>query len=252
MPNKYLYLFLTPIILLALNEAFVFEPQFFFVSLSLGLLVILFAVWKITKDSDSKYRLLYALSPALFYLSFSLYSGILVNHFWIQVIFIFNALFVFFYLRNLFKYLYTPSSEVEVKLYNLLQVGSFLSAFALAATCYGLPIFLSWNFGLLLLLFIAVSFILFGQSLIFSREIKREQIRFLFINVFILAEFAAVLFFLPLSYNVLGLLVALVFYLLSVFDNLRLENRFNFRNIKWPLIITIIMVMVILLSARWL
>lgn len=252
MPNKYLYLFLTPLSLLVLNEIFIFKPHFFFVSLSFGLLVIILSIWKIAKNNDSKFRLVYAMAPALFYLSLSLYSGILVNSLWIQIIFVLNAWFVFFYLRNLYKYLYSFSLDIEIKLQRLLKAGSFLSTFALAATCYGLPIFLSWNFGLLLLLFIAAGFILFGQFLVFSRKINREQIIFLFINVFVLAEFAGVLFFLPLSYNTLGLLVALIFYLLSVFNDWRMENRLNFKNIKWPIIIVMIIIMTILLSARWL
>lgn len=252
MTKKSLYLILAPLSLWVLNEIFIFQPDFFFVSLGLGLLAITFSVRGIMKESSSKFWPAFMLTPALFYLSLSFYSGILVSQFWIQVIFILNIWFVFSYFKNLYHHFNFPTSESEVKLRRLLKSGSFLSTFALAATLYGLPIFLSWNFSLLLLLFIAASFILFGQFLIFAKNIDREQRIFLAINILVLAEFTGVLFFLPLNYNTLGLLVALVFYLLSVFNDWRLENRLNYKNIKWPVIIVSIITMLILLSARWL
>jgi len=252
MTKKSLYLILAPLSLWVLNEIFIFQPDFFFVSLSFGLLVIAFSVRGIMKDSHSKFWPVFMLTPALFYLSLSFYSGILVNGFWIQTIFVLNVWFVFYYFKNLYHHFYFPTSESEAKLRRLLKSGSFLSTFALAATLYGLPIFLSWNFSLLLLSFIVASFVLFGQFLIFAKGIDREQKIFLLINVLVLAEFTGVLFFLPLNYNTLGLLVALVFYLLTVFNDWRLENRLNSKNIKWPVIIVSIIIMLILLSARWL
>lgn len=252
MSNRYLYLLLTPLSLWVLNEIFIFQPRFFFVSLSFGLLAIVFSVWRMAKNSGYKSWLAFALPPCLFYLSLSLYSGIIVSRFWIQTIFVLNVWFVFFYLKNLYTYFHSLAPDIETKLRRLFKAGSFLSTFALAATFYGLPIFLSWNFGFLLLLFIAASFILFGQSLAFAQRADRSQKIFLLINVLFLAEFAGALFFLPLSYNTLGLLVALIFYLLSVFNDWRLENRLNFRNIKWPIIIVMAIIALILLSARWL
>jgi hypothetical protein len=252
MTKKSLYLILAPLSLWVLNEIFIFQPNFFFVSLSLGLMVITFSVRGIMKENRSKFWPVFMLPPALFYLSLSFYSGILVSQFWIQAIFVLNVWFVFSYFRNLYHHFNFPTPESEAKLRRLLKSGSFLSTFALAATLYGLPIFLSWNFSFLLLPFIAASFIIFGQFLIFAKDIDREQIIFFIINVLVLAEFTGVLFFLPLNYNTLGLLVALVFYLLIIFNDWRFENRLNFKNIKWPLIILLVITILVLLSARWL
>lgn len=253
MTKKSLYLILAPFSLWILNEIFIFQPNFFFVSLSLGFLIIALSVKGIMKgNNSSKFWPVFMLTPVLFYLSLSFYSGILVSKFWIQIIFILNVWFVFAYFRNLYHHFYFSTPESEAKLRRLLKSGSFLSTFALAATLYGLPIFLSWNFALLLLLFIATGFVLFGQFLIFSKNIDREQRIFLFLNILTLAEFAGVLFFLPLNSNTLGLIVALVFYLLTVFNDWRQENRLNFKNIKWPFIIMSVIIILILLSARWL
>lgn len=252
MNKNSLYLILAPFSVWVLNEMFVFKPEFFFISLGLGTLIIVFAVWATMKKRGLRNWPIFSLVPILFFLSFSLYSAIIASQFWIQIIFLLNAWFVFSYLKDIHYYIYSDLPESRTKLHRLLKSGSFLSTFALAATLYGLPIFLSWNFSLLLLFFIAASFILFGQFLIFVKDFNREQRIFLVINVLVLAEFAGILFFLPLSYNILGLLVALVFYLLVLFNDWRQENRLVFKNVKWPLAVASLITALILLSARWL
>jgi len=57
---------------------------------------------------------------------------------------------------------------------------------------------------------------------------------------------------LPLNFNILGLLVALMFYLLILLNDWREENKLNLKNIKWPIIIGSLIIIIILLSARWL
>lgn len=252
MKNKQLYLILIPFSLWLLDEIFFFKPGFFFVSLGLGLLIITLGVRTLIKDHGSKFWPAFILPPALFFLSFSFYSAIIASQFWIQVIFLFNVWFVFSYLKNIYYYFSFGAPEREVKLRHLLLNGSFLSAFAVAASLYGLPIFLSWPFALLLLGFALISFILFGQFFIFSRKIEREQKIFWGLNVLVFTEIVGVISFLPLNYNVLGILAAIVFYLLIIFDDWRSENKFGYKNMKWPVIVGSLIIIIILLSARWL
>lgn len=252
MKKKSLYIILAPILLWCLNQLYVFEPSLFFVSLSFGLLVIAFFVRLLIVKNSKDFWPKYILTPSLFYFSFSFYSAILTSQFWIQVIFLFNAWFIYSYLKNIYYYFSFGAPEREIKLKKLLLSGSFLSVFTLAATLYGLPIFLNWSFFLLLLIFIIFSLAIFGQLLIFSKEIDSNQKIFLGINTLILAEFSGVVFLLPLNYNVLGLLVAIVFYLLMLFNNWRLEDRLTFNILRWPLIIASLIFIIILLTSRWL
>lgn len=252
MKNKQLYLILIPFSLWLLDEIFFFKPGFFFVSLGLGLLIITLGVHTLIKDHGSKFWPAFILPPALFFLSFSFYSAIIASQFWIQVIFLFNVWFVFSYLKNIYYYFSFGAPERESKLRRLLASGAFLSTFAFASNLYGLPIFLSWPFFLLLIAFMIICLALFGQFFVFTKKIEREQKVFLGINILVLAEFAGVLFFLPLNFNILGLLVALVFYFLVLLNDFREEHRLNFKNVKWPLIILSAVIILTLLSARWL
>jgi len=250
--NNYLYLILVPFLLWVLDEIFIFKPDFFFVALGLGLLIITFGVRRLIKKQSLKFWPIFILPPSLFYLSFSFYSAMIVGQFWIQVIFLLNAWFIFFYLQNIYYYFSFGAPEREVKLRRLLTSGSFLSTFVIASSLYALPIFLSWPFFILLLIFTLISFGLFGQFLALEKNISAEQKIFWGVKVLILAESAGALFLLPLNYNILGLLLAIIFYLLILFDDWRAAGRLYYKNLKWPLIIGSLVIILILLSARWL
>jgi hypothetical protein len=252
MKNNYLYSILGPFGLWALDEIFLFKPDFFFIALGLGLLIITFGVRALMKNQTAKFWPVFILPPALFFLSFSFYSALLISQFWIQVIFILNVWFVFYYLQNIYYYFSFGAPEREEKFRRLLMSGSFLSAFALSASLFALPIFLSWPFAWLLLLFAFVSLALFGQTLILEKKFDSEQRLFWGINVIVLAELAGVLFFLPLNYNILGLLLALIFYFLVLLSDWRTAGKLYYKNLKWPIMIGSIIIIFILLSARWL
>lgn len=252
MKKNSLYLILTPFLLWLLNELYIFEPSLFFVSLSLGLLILAFFIRLLITKNSKEFWPQYILTPALFYFSFSFYSAIIANQIWIQIIFLFNAWFIYSYLKNIYYFFSFGAPEREFKLRRLLLSGSFLSVFALASTLYGLPIFLNWSFVTLLFIFILFSAAAFGQFLIFSKNVDNAQKIFWGVDILILGEFAGVIFLLPLNYNILGLLVAIVFYLLILFNNWRTEDRLDFKNLRWPIAIAGFIFIIILLSARWL
>ncbi|MFA5130968.1 MAG: hypothetical protein WC467_00930 [Patescibacteria group bacterium] len=252
MKNTFWYLIIASFSLWALDEIFLFRPDFFFVSLGLALLIIAYTVRALVKKGSQKFWPIYIVAPAVFYLSFSFYSAIISSHVWIQLIFLLNAWFVYSYLKNIYYHFSFSAPEREIKLRRLLISGAFLSTFALAANLYGLTVFLNWPFILLLASFIILSIFIFGQFFMFQTKSSHDERLFLGLNVLILAEFAGVFFFLPLNYNVLGLLVAIIFYLLLLFNEWREENRLDFKNLKWPIIITTLIFIVVLLTARWL
>ncbi len=252
MKKNSLYLFLTPVLLWFLNELYIFEPSLFFVSLSFSLLILAFFIRLLITKNSKEFWPQYIVSPVLFYFSFSFYSAMIVNQFLIQVIFALNAWFIFSYLKNIYYFLAFGAPEREHKLHRLLLSGAFLSVFALASTIYALPIFLNWSFINLLFIFVLFSLAAFGQFLIFSKNADTAQKIFLGVNTLVLSEFAGIVFLLPLNYNILGLLVAIVFYLLILFNNWRIEDRFNFKNLRWPITIASLIFIIILLSARWL
>lgn len=235
------------------NQFFVWQPDLFFVALAFSGTLIILTIRRIINENSKYFWPWFIASPILFYGAATFYATILTNFYWIQFIFLLTAYILFIYFKNIYYYLAFGAPERENKLRKILLSASFLSFFAAAATLYAFPIFLNLSFWSIFFLFILLIGLFFIQRLWFIPVKKSsEEIVFLSINTLILAEISGALLLLPLSYNVRGLLLALIFYSLILFNNWRREARLNFKNLKWSLIIGLSMIFVILLSARWL
>ncbi len=252
MKLKSLCPFITALVLWLFGQTFLLYPHFFYFALFLGGLLIIFSVKYLAGKNEKKRWPLLTLSPLLFFLSFSWYVALIFNYYWIQFIFILIAWFVFAYLRNLYYYLTYQAPEREQKVDSLLLTGGFLTIFAVASVLYGLPIFLSWPFSILILIFIPISFLLFIQFLSLRKIAFKTHSLFIILEVVVLAELAWALSLLPLNFNILGVILAIFYYLLLTILRFRLNNEPLGRNLRLPLIFSLIILIILLLTSRWL
>lgn len=250
MPKKINFIFLISLFIWILSQVYFFNPELFFVSLSVSSVVIFLVVKKIINKKNDIFWLLLTVNPLLLYLSASFYSAILTNQILIQLILAITAFLIFSYFKNIYYYYSFGAPERELKLRKLVILSSFLAFFAASATLYALPIFLNFSLSVIFIWLIVISSVLFIQLFIFFPKFNQDGI-FKSINILILGELSGALLLLPLSYNVRALILAILFYLLFLFYNWRYDGRLIFQNIKWPVIITLIIIFIILFSARW-
>lgn len=251
MENQRSIVILMPLILWLLSQAFFLRPSFFYAALSLGLLIIVFGVKHLFKNSANQHWLFFIITPSLFFLSLALFVATLTSHFWIQIIFLVNAWFMFSYLRNVYYYAAYEAPERENQLDSLLLSGGFLIIFCSASTLYGLQSFLSLSFILLLLAFSPVAFLVFAQFIIFPKNKILFKGPVILAAVLALLELAYVFSLLPLNYTVLGLMLAVVYYFLLMTLRFWGRGELDRRHIKSPLIISIIIIFFLLLTAIW-
>lgn len=250
MNKKGLSLILSPLILFLLSQGFLIWPQFFWTALPLAALVIVLTVGKIVKKKSQPYWLLLTLNPVLFFLAVMSFSAILINRWLIQGIIISAAIVVYYYLKNLYYYQSFQAPERKERLERLVLSTSFLTFFTATATIYALPIYLSppyWQLGGLLLLSVLV---ILSQTRV-DWELSREDRYFYLINSLVLGELSVAILFLPLSYHIKGLLAAIIFYLLVLFNNWRREGKLRAKLIIKPLVFALITMFIILLASRW-
>lgn len=250
MPRKIPLLFLNSALLWALSELFVIKPGLFFVSITIAVLIIVLTVKKLVGGQKIVFWPLLTISPILYYLSAAFYSAILTNQLWIQVVLALSAYAAFSYLKNIYYFFSFGAPEREVKLRKFILSFSFLAFFASAATLYALPIFLNFSFGLIFLLLVLLGGLFFFQLDILAKN-QKDSWLFWLLNAIILGELSGVLILLPLSFNVRGILAAIFFYSLILFNNWRVEGRLNRRNLRWPIILVFLLIFIILFSARW-
>lgn len=249
---KRLIPFVVALALWLLNQLFFFYPAFFYSALALGALLIIFSVWYFARRSTIHHWPLWLIAPLFFFLGFSVYASLLTGHFWVQVIFLLNAWFIAACLHNLSAYFLNQSPEREKKLESLLFSGAWLTIFAVAASLFGLPAFIDWPFLLLAALFLLTVFFLGVQFLPLVKVKFRAAAPVLIISLAVLGVLVEAISFFPLNFNILGWLAAIFAYFLLVINRLFWEGNLNRRTLKWPLVLSIILIILSLLTARWL
>jgi len=244
---------LSPLAAWLLCEAFVFNVSFFYASLSLSSLIIIFSVRYIMHEKNSAW-FLFSISPVLFFLSFAGYAAVTISHFWIQACFLLIIWFLFLYFRNLYYYSNYPEHEEEwsEKLINLMIAGGFLISFSSAALVFVLPAFLGWPLWYMLPALIIISALLFFQFRGLHNHKLKPKTSLVLINILILAEFAWIFSLLPLNFNILALFLAIAYYLGLTIIRLDASSNLNRHAVKIPLLMSLAAIALLLLTSRWL
>jgi len=244
---------IVPLLIWFIGQAFWRLSNLFYSALAVGALIIILSVRYLAGRHKPDWPLL-AISPALFFLSVSCYIAIIIGNFWVQTLFILIAWFLFVYLRNLYYYFTRQESEsiYEDKLDNLLIAGSFLSVFAAATTLFSLPIFINWSIWATIPIIAAFIWLMFVQFLPLKKMKSLPAQGLMLASVLGLAELAWGLSLLPLRFHLLGLFLAIAYYLALFIIRLHLRGALNRRVLKVPLILSALAFIILFLTARWL
>ncbi|MDA3802437.1 MAG: hypothetical protein PF488_00880 [Patescibacteria group bacterium] len=251
MNKKRIVPLIIPFILLVLSELFLIYPSFFFVSISLGLIFILFGIRYLAKDNDEKFWPSYLVLPSFIWIGFSSYAYLLPNQFLIQLFHLSMVILNFIYFKYIYYYLFSKKNEKEKSLDNFSYNYSFLIVFTLFSSFYTLPLFININFTLFFFALGLVLLLLFWQTILFLKGDRQVKVILAFISAILLGQLSWVLFMLPLKANILGFIMALIFYFVSTMLRLNIKGELNKTTIKWPLVLTIIMIVLVLFSAPW-
>jgi hypothetical protein len=152
-------------------------PDFFFVAVSLSVLLVILAVLKTISRYGKAFWPRLALSPILFYLSAVFFSSILINNFWIQFIFATCSLFIFVYFKNIYYHLAFGAPEREIKLRKLILSASFFSFFVPRVCSLCFANFSNLSFWLIFIFFILYRFYSFFRylPLLVTEKIRKKS-----------------------------------------------------------------------------
>ncbi len=252
MNYKHLVPVITPLCLWFLSQAFLLWPTFFYAAVALGVLLIVLSIRLLAAETKVMTWPLLIAPLLLFFFSFSVYASLLMSRFWVEVVFVLNVWFAYAYLKNLYYYLVRHEEKRVEKLTNLMLAGTWLTIFAAAATLYDLPEFIDWPFLVLLLIFMVMTgFLWFGfwplTKIKFRTAAPVQGVSWL-----VLGALTWLVSLLPLNYNVLGFLTAIIAYFLLELNRAHWRGDLNRRTLKAPLILSAILIIILLLTARWL
>lgn len=244
--------FFAPLAVWLLDQAFFFSPTFFYSALALGSLILVWAIKRLADQSSFSAWLFFLPLPLLFFVFSSLYASLLVGRFWVQLLFLVNFWFLSVYFKRLSRYFSNPDALNRKFLEDRLLDGVWFSIFVGASSLFGLPAFVSQPFFLMLSFFLLAVLLLWAELLPLQNKRAAALLPVLLVAWLVFGALVGVLFFLPLNFNVLGLLAALFAYFLIKVNILFWQNNLNRRALRWPLIMSIILSIILLLTARWL
>lgn len=240
-----------PFILLVLSESFIIYPSIFFVSISVGLIFILFSLRYLAKNNEEKFWPSYLVLPAFIWIGFSSFAFLSSNQFLVQLVLFSISVLIFVYYKNIYYYLFAQKSEKENNLDNFAVNYSFLIVFSLYFSFYTLPLFINISFNSFFFFLALILFILFWQTMLFLKEDINTRVTSSLISALFLGELSWILFMIPLKASVLAFVMAIVFYFVSTILRLNIKNNLNKKSIKWPLAVSTILLVLVLLSAPW-
>jgi len=249
--NRWLPLII-PLIILILFQLYFIFPKIIYIVLILMNLAIFFTTWQFSKASqvDKKWWNFFIL-PSVMSSMILIYTLFLDNKTIIQVIFLINALLVYFYFRYVYFYLIKPVAYEVFSIENISSYGNFLTFFLLASIIYGLQSFLDISIWLLELVIAALSILILYQYFWANKIDLKKGMLYILIDCFILIELSWSISFLPLNFNILGLSLAICYYMLTGIIGSYLLDKLDSKKLRIYLSLGLISQAIILFTARW-
>jgi len=201
---------------------------------------------KITKDWFKVLAL-----PLLFLNSTILYSSILTNNSLIQLIYLFFLLALFIYLRNLYIYFFKPLKYKSQSLENANFLISFIVIFYSVGGILSLKNFIDLDLWQIIIPISIILFLMLFQLFWFYKIKFKNNLFFSIIIAFTLTEIVLASTYLPHTYSIIGLIIAILFYVSVGLSLLELTYKLTRKQVKIYLSLSIISLLLIFLSSSW-
>lgn len=249
--NRFLPL-LIPLLVFLLQEIYFFYPRLIYVTAALAVLLVFFVVWQFGRASivDSQWWN-YLILPAIMSVAVMAYSVFISAKPVIQLLFIFNLVFLYLYLRQVYYYLLNPLAYAVFSLENISSYVNWLVFFLLASMLYGLASFLNLPISWLMLIMIGAAVLLVYQIIWVNKIEFKAGLPYILISCLILVELFWSISFLPFNYNIAGLALAICYYVIIGLVKNHLLEQLDAVKVKMYLILGSISLFLILLTAKW-
>lgn len=253
---------LTALITLFGMEFFLYWPDSIYWNFSLITLIYLFACIQISRITfQDKRWWIYLILPIGLTLSVCSFLTLLDtdNKIIFHSLILIDTIFIFWYFKALYIYLTHNLNESSLNMENLSIYGNFLAVFFGSSALFGFYLFLTLAIEILILslgIFIALltyQLVTVLSSLHHAQEKNEIDIKkFIFFYTLISLEIAVCIVFLPFSYLILALIFTLFYYNLIGLSKRYILGSFNNKSIKLYLILSLISILLIIATTRWL
>jgi hypothetical protein len=241
-----------PLLVWLLSETYLIWPELMYFSLITSAVLVIGVSFILKTPERRTPWWATAILPLVFIASSAVYVSLQTSRFLIQLVFFALLIFIFSYFKDLYYFWQRPDLYDEEAHTRIRAYGGFLTIFFAGADLYGLQSLLSLTVWPLLIAFAVIALAVCHDNLGLNNQSRRTIWQFMALDAFLLLETAIVFVFWPLNYNVTGLALGIVYYMLINLTRLYLQQALTSKKIKLYLIISYAGLAVLLLTARWL
>ena len=234
-------------------ELYFFRPHLIYLTVVIILLLFFFITrqFAIASGKNEKWWNFFLL-PAYFTTSLIIFTLLLSNKTLVQIIFLASIIILYLYFIAIYNYLIKENYYKKNSLENISTYSNFLTFFFVASSMYGLQSFLNISVWVLILGMILATGLIVYQ-VIWSLKISSNiGLLYILLVCVALVELAWSLSFLPLNFYILGIVLAICYYVVMGVARYYLLNRLDKKNIKLYLIFGFFSILTLLLTAKWL
>ncbi|MFA5644273.1 MAG: hypothetical protein WC928_01965 [Patescibacteria group bacterium] len=226
-------------------------PYFFYWSFLLFSLFFVFFAYSLVYKLFSKKYYLYFVLAWSFLGGLFFYSSLLTIKFFVGVLLLLGILLSYYYFLEL-KRRWARGGDFSLGLFHVwvdfISLGSF---FLISSFSYSLVYFLSIKNWPLFLLIVGALILTVGSNLFLLKTNKQRIFYFSAIILLTLSPLIFILFFLPFNYNVLGILITIIYYFALMFVKFYLNNSLTNKKIKYNLIFILMLLAILFLLVKW-
>ena len=229
--------------LLLISPRLVYYIPFIFVALFFYLMKVLFK-----KNEINKRVVKFFIYPVISQFLFLLFLLIQFNNFYVHYIIIFNSVFIYYFFKTLIMYL---REENLVSINNLLSFANFILVYFLSTSLYGFQSLLNMSVWILMIFFVVFLAYIIYFVMMMNKIPSSVYVFYVLLCSLLMLELSWTISYLPLSYKLSGLILAISYYMLLGLIKHHLTDKLNKRLVKLYLGFGSTSILLILLTSRW-
>jgi hypothetical protein len=241
---------LSPLLIFLLLEYFVYNIGNIFYILFVILFLVFFSVKniKVRGDLDIKWYI-FLIFPILLEISFVTYLMMEMDYLRPHLLLLVNSVILYFYFRTLRSFF--SGVDRGDSLNNITIFGNFILVFFMASSVYGLQSFLRFPVWILMIVFV-VFLAMIVYSVMYINKIKYNiALFYVLIVCLVMMELAWSIYFLPVTYKISGLVLAIGYYIIMGLSRHHLKDSLNPRTVKLYFSFGFVSIILVLLTSRW-
>jgi hypothetical protein len=244
--------FLSAVLEAVLLEVWMAHPGWLWYVGAIALVINFLAIWLLAKSIFWRWQFWdFFINPGMFIASAVVFLALIYNNIVGHIFIAAAAIGYYIMLHNLFVFQYQSKKYQPYALESIYSYLNITSFFLLTVSSYGFYVFFGWPTWLLAIAIFILGGFLFYRTLSAHKITWRLQWQVVVLVAFLVVQAYYAVSFLPSSFMFNGLLVAIVYYLLTNVARDYLIGSVDIRATKRYITISIIIIVAAFLTARF-